>query len=134
MGLSGSVPCRLIQVNVTGWKDRSMRVRWYRGRQRPETADAAGRAIPLGQPRAASSAPEYRHLDRADPGRPTLFVGNHSVFGVLDVLLFSDGLYRERGISLRMLADRNHFKFPLWRDFVVQTGAVLRVPGRTVRR
>jgi 1-acyl-sn-glycerol-3-phosphate acyltransferase len=70
-------------------------------------------------------APEYRHLDRADPGRPTLFVGNHSVFGVLDVLLFSDGLYRERGILLRMLADRNHFKFPLWRDFVGQTGAVL---------
>jgi 1-acyl-sn-glycerol-3-phosphate acyltransferase len=69
-------------------------------------------------------APEYLHLERADPRRPTLFVGNHSVFGVLDVLLFSDGLYRERGISLRMLADRNHFKVPLWRDFVVQTGAV----------
>jgi len=70
-------------------------------------------------------APEYLHLDRADPARPTLFVGNHSVFGVLDVLLFADGLYRERGISLRMLADRNHFKVPLWRDFVEQTGAVL---------
>jgi len=70
-------------------------------------------------------APEYLHLDRADPQRPTLFVGNHSVFGVLDVLLFADGLYRQGGISLRMLADRNHFKIPLWRDFVVQTGAVL---------
>lgn len=32
-----------------------------------------------------------------DPRRPTLFVGNHSVYGVLDVLLFADGLYRERG-------------------------------------
>jgi len=70
-------------------------------------------------------APEYLHLDLADLARPTLFVGNHSVFGVLDVLLFADGLYRERGISLRMLADRNHFKVPLWRDFVAQTGAVL---------
>jgi 1-acyl-sn-glycerol-3-phosphate acyltransferase len=69
-------------------------------------------------------APQYLHLERADKGRPTLFVGNHSVYGVLDVMLFADGLYRERGISLRMLADRNHFKFPLWRDFVVQTGAV----------
>jgi 1-acyl-sn-glycerol-3-phosphate acyltransferase len=69
-------------------------------------------------------APEYLHLDRADPDRPTLFVGNHSVFGVLDVLLFADSLYRQRGITLRMLADRNHFKIPLWRDFVVQTGAV----------
>ena len=70
-------------------------------------------------------APEYLHMERADAKRPTLFVGNHSLYGVLDVLLFADGLYRERGISLRMLADRNHFKVPLWRDFVVQTGSVL---------
>jgi 1-acyl-sn-glycerol-3-phosphate acyltransferase len=74
-------------------------------------------------------APEYMHLDRTDARRPTLFVGNHSVYGVLDVMLFADGLYRERGISLRMLADRNHFKVPLWRDFVVQTGAVLGSPA-----
>jgi 1-acyl-sn-glycerol-3-phosphate acyltransferase len=69
--------------------------------------------------------PEYLHMERTDPKRPTLFVGNHSVFGVLDVMLFSDGLYRERGITLRSLADRNHFKVPLWRDFVAATGAVL---------
>ena len=73
--------------------------------------------------------PEYMHLDRTDAKRPTLFVGNHSVYGVLDVMLFADGLYRERGISLRMLADRNHFKVPMWRDFVVQTGAVLGSPA-----
>ena len=70
-------------------------------------------------------APEYLHLDRADTSRPTLFVGNHSVFSVLDVMLFADALYRERGISLRSLADRNHFKVPLWRELVVQQGAVL---------
>jgi 1-acyl-sn-glycerol-3-phosphate acyltransferase len=69
--------------------------------------------------------PEYLHLERADPKKPTLFVGNHSLYGVLDVLLFADGLYRERGIVLRSLADRNHFKLPVWRDFVAQTGAVL---------
>jgi len=70
-------------------------------------------------------APEYLHMDRADVARPTLFVGNHSVFGVLDVLLFADGLYRSCGISLRLLADRNHFKFPVWRDLVALQGAVL---------
>jgi 1-acyl-sn-glycerol-3-phosphate acyltransferase len=70
-------------------------------------------------------APEYLHLERVDPRRPTLFVGNHSLYGVLDVLLFADGLYRERGVVLRSLADRNHFKVPVWRDFVAQTGAVL---------
>ncbi len=70
-------------------------------------------------------APEFHHLDRVAAHRPTLFVGNHSVFGVLDVMLFADGLYRNRGISLRLLADRNHFKFPVWRDLVVLQGAVL---------
>jgi 1-acyl-sn-glycerol-3-phosphate acyltransferase len=70
-------------------------------------------------------APEYLHMERADAKRPTLFVGNHSVYGVLDVMLFADGLYRERGIVLRSLADRNHFKVPVWRDFVIHTGAVL---------
>ena len=69
--------------------------------------------------------PEFHHLDRVSANRPTLFVGNHSVFGVLDVMLFADGLFRERGVSLRLLADRNHFKFPLWRDLVVLQGAVL---------
>ena len=64
-------------------------------------------------------------MERADAKRPTLFVGNHSVYGVLDVMLFADGLYRERGIVLRSLADRNHFKVPVWRDFVIHTGAVL---------
>jgi 1-acyl-sn-glycerol-3-phosphate acyltransferase len=70
-------------------------------------------------------APEFHHLDRVAADRPTLFVGNHSVFGVLDVMSFADGLYRERGVSLRMLADRNHFKFPVWRDLVAAQGAVL---------
>ena len=72
-------------------------------------------------------------MERADAKRPTLFVGNHSVYGVLDVMLFADGLYRERGIVLRSLADRNHFKVPVWRDFVIQTGAVLGSRANTAR-
>ena len=70
-------------------------------------------------------APEFHHLDRVAASRPTLFVGNHSVFGVLDVMLFADGLFRECGVSLRMLADRNHFRFPVWRKLVEMQGAVL---------
>ena len=70
-------------------------------------------------------APEYLHLDRVDRRRPTLFVGDHSSLRRDRRLLFADGLYRERGVVLRSLADRNHFKVPVWRDFVVQAGAVL---------
>ena len=81
----------------------------------------------MGQPRAALvlRAGVPTTWTGCPPNRPTLFVGNHSVFGVLDVMLFADGLFRERGVSLRLLADRNHFKFPFWRDLVVLQGAVL---------
>jgi 1-acyl-sn-glycerol-3-phosphate acyltransferase len=70
-------------------------------------------------------APECLHLDRVNPKRPTLFVGNHSVFNVFDAMLLGDILYREKGMVLRSLADRAHFVAPLWRDIVVQHGAVL---------
>ena len=70
-------------------------------------------------------APEFLHLERASRERPTLFVGNHSVWNVFDAMLFADALYRERGIVLRPLADRAHFQVPLWRDLVLQQGSVL---------
>jgi 1-acyl-sn-glycerol-3-phosphate acyltransferase len=70
-------------------------------------------------------APEYLHLERVNPKRPSLFVGNHSVFNVFDAMLFADALYREKGICLRSLADRGHFKVPFWRDLIVRQGGVL---------
>jgi 1-acyl-sn-glycerol-3-phosphate acyltransferase len=69
--------------------------------------------------------PEFLHLERASRRRPTLFVANHSVWNVFDAMLFADALYRERGIVLRPLSDRGHFKVPLWRDLLVQQGSVL---------
>jgi 1-acyl-sn-glycerol-3-phosphate acyltransferase len=69
--------------------------------------------------------PEFLHLERASRRRPTLFVANHSVWNVFDAMLFADALYRERGIVLRPLSDRGHFRVPLWRDLLVQQGSVL---------
>jgi 1-acyl-sn-glycerol-3-phosphate acyltransferase len=70
-------------------------------------------------------APEFLHLERVNPRRPSLFVGNHSVFNVFDAMLFADALYRTKGMVLRPLADRAHFNIPLWRELVVQQGGVL---------
>ena len=69
--------------------------------------------------------PEFLHLERASRTRPTLFVGNHSVWNVFDAMLFADALYRKRGIVLRPLSDRGHFKVPLWRDLVAEQGGVI---------
>jgi 1-acyl-sn-glycerol-3-phosphate acyltransferase len=70
-------------------------------------------------------APEFLHAERLSPGKPTLLVGNHSVFNVFDAMLLADWVRRRHGIRLRPLADRAHFAIPLWRDFVEQQGGVL---------
>jgi len=70
-------------------------------------------------------APQFLHLEHVNPRRPTLFVGNHSVFNVFDAMLLADRLYRERKIVLRPLADRAHFMLPLWRELIVRQGGVL---------
>ncbi len=70
-------------------------------------------------------APEFLHPERLDPRRPTLLVGNHSVFNVFDAMLLADWLHRTHGLRLRPLADRAHFSIPVWRALVERQGAVL---------
>lgn len=70
-------------------------------------------------------SPVYSGMDNINPRRPTLFVGNHTRFGVLDVPLLSRELYLQKGIFVRSLADRAHFDIPLWRDYLYKNGAVL---------
>jgi 1-acyl-sn-glycerol-3-phosphate acyltransferase len=60
--------------------------------------------------------PEFIGIDDIDASRPAMYVSNHAVLGVLDGYPFGAELYLRKGIFLRALADRNHFKIPLWRD------------------
>ena len=69
-------------------------------------------------------APEYLHLERVDPRRPTLFVGNHLLYGVLDVAVRGRAVPRTRRRA-RLARRPQSLQAPLWRDFVEQTGAVL---------
>ncbi|MFN8278516.1 MAG: lysophospholipid acyltransferase family protein [Chitinophagales bacterium] len=69
--------------------------------------------------------PEFFGLDELDTSRPAMYVSNHAVLGVLDVYPFAIELYLRKGIVLRALADSNHFKIPLWRDFLTKRIGVL---------
>jgi 1-acyl-sn-glycerol-3-phosphate acyltransferase len=55
---------------------------------------------------------------------PALFVGNHTIFGLLDLPLLIMHVHRERGLFLRGLGDHVHFKVPLWGEFLRRFGAV----------
>lgn len=63
-------------------------------------------------------APQFYGLEELDVTRPALYVTNHNVLGVLDGYPFGTELYLRKGIILRALADTNHFRIPVWRDFV----------------
>ena len=69
--------------------------------------------------------PVFEGLEYISPDRPTLLVGNHSRFGGLEMQLFFNTVYVERGVFPRGLSDRLHYKIPGWRDALTASGAVL---------
>jgi len=58
-------------------------------------------------------SPTLIGLEHLDPARPALYVGNHTLLGY-DVPPMVLGVYLERGVWLRGVADRAHFRVPVW--------------------
>jgi 1-acyl-sn-glycerol-3-phosphate acyltransferase len=61
------------------------------------------------------------HVPRAGA---VLIVGNHTIFGLLDIPMLGLELYERTGRLVRGLGDHNHFAVPLWRDLMRALGAV----------
>jgi len=56
--------------------------------------------------------------------RPLLFVGNHTLGGIVDVPQLFFRLQREHGIVVRSLGEKAHWKVPAWRTLIERFGAV----------
>ncbi len=78
----------------------------------------------LTAPLRAYFRPRFYGLENFDPAKPTLMVGNHTLFGILDVPLLLARIYRDTGVLVRALADHQHYYVPLWRTLLDRTGAV----------
>ncbi|MEW5733254.1 MAG: lysophospholipid acyltransferase family protein [Thermodesulfobacteriota bacterium] len=72
-------------------------------------------------------SPKIFGLENIGQG-PYLFVGNHTIYGVLDVPLYAAVLYRRKNIYLRGLGDHYHFMIPGWGGFLEALGAVHGTP------
>jgi 1-acyl-sn-glycerol-3-phosphate acyltransferase len=70
------------------------------------------------------TSPQSYGLEHVPQKGPLLFVGNHTIFGVLDAPMLVLELYTKRGIFLRALGDHLHFRIPLWRDLLRRYGVV----------
>ena len=68
--------------------------------------------------------PLFFGLDNLHKDSPTLLVGNHTIYGSLDVPLIFSEVLRRKGVAIRGLADDAHFKIPLWRDFIHKSGII----------
>ena len=97
---------------------------------RESEAILAFRPPPLGMlrlwlaPARAWHRPSFLGVEHVDPSHPTMFVGNHTLYGVQDVPHILYELLRVHGIFPRALADRAHFAVPVWRDLLTAFGCV----------
>lgn len=72
--------------------------------------------------------PVFLNSDQLNMSKPALFVGNHTLYGLLDVPLFVEHIREQHGIHLRSLGDRMHFHIPVWKDILTKGGMVLGSP------
>ena len=70
------------------------------------------------------TSPVFRGWENLPDDRPLLFVGNHTLGGVLDAPLLYAELWERRRIRLRSLGDHLHFQVPGWRELVTRFGVV----------
>ncbi len=68
--------------------------------------------------------PHFQGAENIPEAGPLLFVGNHTLFGMLDAPLLFAYLYEEKDIFLRSLGDHVHFRIPIWGDWLTKVGAV----------
>jgi hypothetical protein len=87
------------------------------------------RAVALLEPVRRLTSPVLLGLDRIPDHGPRLFVGNHTLTGLLDAPWLISELYRRRGIFLHSLGDHAHFSVPVWRDFLNRFGVVDGTPA-----
>ncbi|MDH0968795.1 1-acyl-sn-glycerol-3-phosphate acyltransferase [Acinetobacter johnsonii] len=73
--------------------------------------------------------PTFIGAEQLDASQPTMYVGNHSMYGVLDSPMLIDYLYNEHQVAVVSIADHSHFYLPLWRSVVKKFGAVDGVPA-----
>ena len=68
--------------------------------------------------------PRYVGLERVPDERPLLFVGNHTLFGLLDTPFLVADMWARRRILLRALGDHIHFEIPVWGRLLERYGTV----------
>lgn len=58
------------------------------------------------------------------PADGSLLVGNHTIYGLLDLPLMTAEIWKRRRLAVRGLGEHAHYAFPVWRDLLAAGGMV----------
>jgi 1-acyl-sn-glycerol-3-phosphate acyltransferase len=58
------------------------------------------------------------------PADGCLLVGNHTIYGLLDLPFMTAEVWRRRGLLIRGLGEHAHYRLPVWRDLLTGCGMV----------
>ena len=68
--------------------------------------------------------PTFLGAEHIDASKPAMYVGNHTLYGVLDSPMLIDYLYNQHKVAVVSIADHGHFYLPFWRTVFKKFGAV----------
>jgi len=68
--------------------------------------------------------PVFFGFERIPTDRPLMFVGNHTIYGMLDIPLLFVALVERGGVFPRALGHHMHFRVPIWREWLRSYGVV----------
>jgi 1-acyl-sn-glycerol-3-phosphate acyltransferase len=85
-----------------------------------ETLD---RIVTLLEPLSHVTRPKLYGVERL-PAEGSLLVGNHTIYGLLDVPFMVAEVWKRRRIAIRGLGEHAHYAVPIWRDLLTAGGMV----------
>jgi 1-acyl-sn-glycerol-3-phosphate acyltransferase len=87
------------------------------------SAQAMDRTVALLEPYRRITQPRFYGIGNI-PGDGSLLVGNHTIYGVLDLPLMVAEIWKRRRIVVRSLGENAHYAVPVWRDLIGACGVV----------
>ena len=81
------------------------------------------RLVSLLEPFSRVTQPKLYGLDRL-PADGSLLVGNHTIYGLLDVPFMVAEVWKRRRIVIRGLGEHAHYAVPIWRELLTAGGMV----------
>jgi len=81
------------------------------------------RLVSVLEPMRRICRPKLYGLDKV-PSDGSLLVGNHTIYGFLDLPFMMAELWKQRRIAIRSLGEHAHYAVPIWRDLLAVGGMV----------